>query len=350
MKKTVLVADDDPDVTQSLAMRLKQLGLSVVRSPDATHALVGVQKMRPDLVILDVNMPGGNGLAVAEMLASDAEFRKLPVIIYTGRDDLLTRIRCMDPRHYYVQKSPDSWDQIKSIVCKELKLEIDSPRTEGAIAGSGELPSADAVAGPTVSETQEPAVETKSIPPNDSDAPSLDAPQADRDIPIVDAPQQSTPAVDVRKRVKVLCIDDDPDISKVLKIRLAAYNVEVLRAFNGMHGYWTAVGERPDAIICDMSMPEGDGNYIFSRLKSHPLTQDVPVIVLTGQRNPALKRTMLSLGVEAYLEKPLIFDELLRGLRGCLDLPEHPVSRDYERVSSYLNSLTTVSEEMAEAP
>jgi DNA-binding response OmpR family regulator len=126
----------------------------------------------------------------------------------------------------------------------------------------------------------------------------------------------------------VLCIDDDADVSKALKIRLAAYNIEVLRTFNGMHGYWTAIGDRPDAIICDMCMPEGEGNYIFSRLKSHPLTQNVPVIVLTGQRNPAMKRMMLSLGVSAYLFKPLDFDELLRELRAQLALPDHPANRD----------------------
>jgi DNA-binding response OmpR family regulator len=332
MQKTVLVADDDPDVTQALAMRLKQLGLTVLRSPDATHALVGVQRMRPDLIILDVNMPGGNGLAVADMLASDAEFRDLPVIIHTGRDDQLTRIRCTAPYHYYVQKSPNSWDQIKSIVCKQLNIHTDSPPADDAIAGSAELPLADATAGPTASENHERAVETN--PPDDLQVPTPDPPQADRGIRIVDAPQHPTPAVAGPKRAKVLCIDDDPDVSKALKIRLAAYNVEVLRAFNGMHGYWTAVGERPDAIICDMCMPEGDGSYIISRLKSHPLTQNVPVIVLTGQGNHGLKRTMLSLGVDAYLAKPVVFDELLRGLRAHLDLPQHPACHDHERVSS----------------
>ncbi|MEX0978255.1 MAG: response regulator [Pirellulales bacterium] len=332
MQKTVLVADDDPDVTQALAMRLKQLGVSVVRSPDATHALVGVQRMRPDLVILDVNMPGGSGLAVAEMLASDAEFRDLPVIIHTGRDDQLTRIRCTDTCHYYVQKSPNSWDQIKWIVCKELKLQTDSPPADGAIDGSAPLALADATASSTAIEPQQHPLQTQSIPPDELNAPTPDPPRADLGIRIDDAARQPTPAVDVPKRTRVLCIDDDPDISKLLKIRLAAFNIEVLRAFNGMHGYWTAVGERPDAIICDMCMPEGDGNYIVSRLKSHPLTQNVPVIVLTGQGNQGLKRTMLSLGVDAYFSKPVVFDELLRALRVHLDLPKDPVSR--ERVSS----------------
>jgi DNA-binding response OmpR family regulator len=115
--------------------------------------------------------------------------------------------------------------------------------------------------------------------------------------------------------LKVLCIDDDPEVTKAIKLRLEAYGVEVIRAFDGMPGFWTALDTRPDAIICDMVMPDGEGNYLFCRFRSHTLTKDVPIIILTGQANPALKRQMLSLGVDAYLAKPLVFDELLGELR-----------------------------------
>jgi hypothetical protein len=46
--KTILIADDDRDLVQLLAMRCKQLGLTVFRSPDAMHALLGVHRARPD--------------------------------------------------------------------------------------------------------------------------------------------------------------------------------------------------------------------------------------------------------------------------------------------------------------
>lgn len=121
-------------------------------------------------------------------------------------------------------------------------------------------------------------------------------------------------AADAR-RPKVLCIDDDPDVSKAIKLRLEQHGFEVIRAFDGMQGFWTALDTRPDAIICDMVMPDGEGNYLFSRFRSHTLTKDVPIIILTGQANPALKRQMLSVGVDAYLAKPLIFDELLGELQ-----------------------------------
>ena len=118
-----------------------------------------------------------------------------------------------------------------------------------------------------------------------------------------------------RQKPVVLCIDDDPEISKILKIRLAKHGFDVVRAFAGMQGFWTALDTRPDVIVCDMIMPDGEGTYLFSRFRSHPLTENVPIIILTGQTNPALKRQMLSVGVSAYLTKPLVFEELLGELQ-----------------------------------
>jgi DNA-binding response OmpR family regulator len=70
-----------------------------------------------------------------------------------------------------------------------------------------------------------------------------------------------------------------------------------------------------------MNMPDGEGNYIFGRFKSHPLTKDIPILVLTGQENPGLRRLMLSLGADAYLQKPVDLGELLSHLRRHIDLP-----------------------------
>ncbi len=76
--KTVLIADDDFDLAQALAIRLTQIGLHAVRTCDALHALIGVHKLLPDLIIIDVNLPSGNGLAVCEMLACDPQRAMFP--------------------------------------------------------------------------------------------------------------------------------------------------------------------------------------------------------------------------------------------------------------------------------
>ncbi|MBN2023841.1 MAG: response regulator [Pirellulales bacterium] len=130
------------------------------------------------------------------------------------------------------------------------------------------------------------------------------------------------------QRPTILCIDDDPEVSRSLAVRLRPYGVDVLRAFSGMQGFWMALNSRPDVIITDLKMPDGQGDYVFSRLKNHSLTKDTPIIVLTGYANPGHKREMLSAGVTNYFTKPWDFDELLRELRSHIDLPSSPLDLD----------------------
>ena len=108
----------------------------------------------------------------------------------------------------------------------------------------------------------------------------------------------------------VLCIDDDPEISEAIAVRLGRYKVDVLRAFHGMHGLCLAVTCRPDLIITDLNMPQGGGSYIIEKLRSHPGTCGLPIIVLTGQRNSEAEVTVRQLGAEQVLTKPIHFNEL----------------------------------------
>ena len=94
--QTCPIADDDFDLAQLLSMRCRQLGLEVFRSPDALHALIGAHRIEPDLALLDVNMPSGNGLSVCEMLSGDRKLANVPVIIVTGSPDAAVRQRCQE--------------------------------------------------------------------------------------------------------------------------------------------------------------------------------------------------------------------------------------------------------------
>jgi DNA-binding response OmpR family regulator len=119
---------------------------------------------------------------------------------------------------------------------------------------------------------------------------------------------------------KILSIDDDPEISSLLHARLAVYRIDVLRAFSGMQGFWTAVADQPMVIVSDLVMPDGQGDYVYTRMQSHPLTRDIPFIVFTGQGNSAIKRSLLSMGVAAYLQKPMDFSVLLKEVKRHIDV------------------------------
>ena len=110
----------------------------------------------------------------------------------------------------------------------------------------------------------------------------------------------------------VLCIDDDPQIVDTLGLRLRPYQVEVLTACHGMHGFWQAMTRQPDLIITDVRMPQGSGEYLVQCLRRNTDTRSIPVIVLTGQRDPELQRSMRQLGAQEFATKPVPFQDLLQ--------------------------------------
>jgi CheY-like chemotaxis protein len=265
--KKVMIADDDRDVVQMLSLRCQALGLEVHTAHDCLSALQTIHTLCPDFVCLDVEMPGGDGLSVAELLAADPRHKDMPIVMLTGHRDAALVARCKAIGAHYLLKGPSVWNS----------------------------------AGPLIKQLMH--LDTRVAAPPPIAHPAAAAPRRG----------EQTPPASAQRRV--LVIDDDPDVSAVIRERLMPYGVDVLRAFSGMQGFWTAVSDAPDVIIMDMSMPDGDGNYILARLQDHSATVGTPVIMLTGQRNPGTKRQMISSGAQQYLLKPLVFEELLTELR-----------------------------------
>jgi CheY-like chemotaxis protein len=90
--------------------------------------------------------------------------------------------------------------------------------------------------------------------------------------------------------LKVLCIDDDPVIARSIAVRLQPYGIEVKEADNGTQGYLMAVTDQPDLILLDLKMPNGEGNYVLSKLKDNEHTREIPVIILTMESHPGVRR------------------------------------------------------------
>jgi DNA-binding response OmpR family regulator len=83
-KPVVLVADDDPEILSLLTIRLKKAGYQVMEAVDGEQTLVQVREHYPDLLILDVMMPGKNGWEVARELRSDPTMRNVGIIMLTA--------------------------------------------------------------------------------------------------------------------------------------------------------------------------------------------------------------------------------------------------------------------------
>src|SRR5262245_20271375 len=94
MTATVLLADDDADCLKILAMRCRSLGLRVLTAADGEDVLASTERESPDLVILDIGMPGDDGLQVTERLRRIKDKRALPVIVCSGQSDRSTLDQC----------------------------------------------------------------------------------------------------------------------------------------------------------------------------------------------------------------------------------------------------------------
>ena len=120
--RTILIADDDVDLIWLLRAGLEPLRVDVRETYDAISALTIIQRCPPSLVILDVNMPGGNGLSACEMLKSDKHMASVPVIILSGRSDDVTRDRCTKMGAHFVCKGPKAVSEVKDRVTSLLAL------------------------------------------------------------------------------------------------------------------------------------------------------------------------------------------------------------------------------------
>jgi CheY-like chemotaxis protein len=261
MKKSILIADDDKAFLDAMALRCKNLGPAVDTASDGAQVLMQVSQNPPDLLILDINMPSGNGLDVAARLLQDPKFPPLPVIFCTGRSDQETIDRCKELGAHYVVKDGDTWAALRPVICRILGIAAD--RTEVGAASSAPKP-----------------YERPKLP-------------------------------------RLLFVDDDADLRRAMQIRLRACEVEVTAASNAMQALWIAVNEAPDVIVTDYWMPAGSGEYLLSRLRAVPILKQIPVILLTGAADPrrpdfAMERRFRGeFNVSALLYKPVNFDALL---------------------------------------
>lgn len=104
---------------------------------------------------------------------------------------------------------------------------------------------------------------------------------------------------------RILIVDDEEDIRDVVKISLEEFGGwSTITAASGFEGLQIAKTESLDAILLDVSMPDMDGLELCRRLQADPLTQKVPVIVLTAKVLPSDRLQFVELDVAGIITKP----------------------------------------------
>jgi two-component system, OmpR family, KDP operon response regulator KdpE len=115
--------------------------------------------------------------------------------------------------------------------------------------------------------------------------------------------------------VKILVVDDEPPIRKLLRMGLGAHGYDVLEAPNGRTAL-ELLATSPDLVILDLGLPDMDGLELLGRLRQ--ARASLPVVVLSSRGDEAGKVKALDMGADDYVTKPFGMNELLARMRAAL--------------------------------
>jgi CheY-like chemotaxis protein len=226
----ILIADDDPCVVRALADRCSRMGFGIETATSGLQALIKASRHQPDVLVIDVHLPELDGLSVLAYL-SEAEKKSSHVVVMTGRPGQEILKICDGLDAFCIHKGPSFWNEL------EARLSEICPDQAFAIGRSAKI--------------------------------------------------------EVKKRPRVLLVDDDISVKKMFFHQFEQLGADLLYAADGTRGYWKARREQPTAIVADCCMPNGDAEYLLSRLRNTKETATIPVIVQTGRRlDEAIKQRL----------------------------------------------------------
>jgi len=254
--KTILIIEDDAKTTLALAVRLKAEGYSTWTASDGIKGMRLALRARPDLIILDIGLPGGSGLDLAETLRHKSETGRIPIIFLTGSKDPALRQKVMDLGAAGLLEKPYEPEELLLMV----QMAFDRP------------------GGPRTKRLPTP------LPPD----------------------QESNPK-------RILIVEDDERIAKALAVRLASAGYETSMAHDGLAGFRAAVVEKPDLVLLDISLAAGDGFTVAERIQSN-IPRPIPMIFLTASKRPEFRQKAQGLGAIGFFEKPFETNALLTAI------------------------------------
>ncbi len=271
----VLVIEDNP-VNMKLVRSLLEIGgYQCLEAGEAAGGIELARTHKPDLILMDLQLPGMDGLTAARLIKGDPDLQGIPVIALTahamrGDDAEALAAGCSA----YIRKPIDTRQFLKTIA--------PFVRREGG----------------------------------DSRAP-----------------------VSVAKvfRPRILIVDDMPVNVKILATKLPQAQFEVLKAYGGEEAIEVARRESPDLILLDYMMPEVDGYEVTKVLKTDPDTRDIPIVIITALDGTEEKINVLEAGAEDFLNKPVNTVELLARVNSLLLMKQYKEQLSLRRESAGLS-------------
>jgi DNA-binding NtrC family response regulator len=291
-KIKLLLVDDEEDYVRTMAERLdmRDVGSRVALSGE--EALRMVKDDTPDVMVLDLRMPGINGLEVLERVKK--EHPHVQVIILTGHgsekeEKEARRLGAFE----YLQKPADTSHILSTVrsawqrglaILKESRDEFERTMSAAALAEAG------------APEMAREAMRKPAWP--------------QPHIPAQPAPQ---PAGVSGQALKVLFVDDEEDFVRTVAERMEMRDLGGDVALGGQQALEMLEKDLPDVMVLDLRMPDIDGMEVLRRVKkTYP---DIEVIIMTGHGSDQDEEEARRLGAFDYLRKPIDINQLMETVR-----------------------------------
>lgn len=246
----VLIADDDEAICRQVSILLSDLGCRVKCVIDGHAAVKQTAELQPDIVLLDLMLPGKDGWQVLTRLKEDARTCDIPVIICSAIED--RPFACSLGACDYLIKPVEKTDLLRCLQKAGLNLQE---------AG--------------------------------------------------------------RNGKHVLLVDDDPRDLKYFSALLRENGVTVRTAATGRKAVAMSIESPPAVILQDLIMPNMNGYEVIQALRAMPLTQHIPVILLTAKTLNTAEKQALSDSIESIVQKsPASWDTLIAEIKRFLPVGE----------------------------
>jgi len=266
--KKVFVLEDEKILFDALLQKLRKAGFAAVGSEDGADGIGRIKAEKPDLLLLDIMLPGKGGFEVLEELRKDETMKDLPVIIISnsGQPVEIERAIKLGVRDYLIKAEFDPAEVIEKVEKVLGKGLAEAPVTDQVIRK--------------------------------------------------EKPRSGSPVVPVGR---VLIVEDDKFLRDLVVKKLRNEGFTVFEAVDGETALGAILKEIPEFILLDLILPGIDGFEVLRRLKEQPTTKNIPVIVLSnlGQAEDITKATRL--GANGYMIKAkFTLDEIVVNVKKIL--------------------------------